>query len=267
MKKQLLAIGIFLFLILVGLSGCIDRETKEFSGEYNTDESTILKVANINGKIKISSWNYDTVSLDAVSSSNLNIDDLENIEIVVNESSNVIDIETKYLVEGIVNIVTDMTIKVPNFITIDTVSTSNGEIRLSGIKGNVSAKSSNGQIIIEDVDGYVQADTSNKGIEIKKTTGIKNLHSSNGKIYAEIFDFKENISIDTSNKDVILHINPSLNADLEISTSNGEINMRDILVDLTISEDKFKVGTLGEGGNKIYIHTSNGDIYLYELDI
>jgi hypothetical protein len=35
---------------------------------------------------------------------------------------------------------------------------------------------------------------------------------------------------------------------------------------MTISEDKYKVGNLGQGGNKIDISTSNGNIRLNKLE-
>ena len=267
MKKQFLTIGILLMLLVVGLSGCVGRLTDDFNGEYEADESTILRVSNINGPITINSWTGNTVTLDAVKSSYISKEELDNIDIEVNESGNVIDIETKNLLEGTTNVVTDMVIKVPNYVNIDTVSASNGDVHISGTKGNVSAHSSNGDVSVENVDGYISATNSNGFIEIKETTGIKNLHSSNGDIYAEFFDFKENISISTSNGDIILYVNPSLNANIEMTTSNGRISTNDLSLDLTISEEDNMVGTLGEGGYKIDIHNSNGDIKLYKLEV
>jgi DUF4097 and DUF4098 domain-containing protein YvlB len=226
-----------------------------------------LKISNINGNVKISSWSYDKVSLNAVSSTFLSNDELDKIEIVVTESENIIDIQTKKLMDGTTNVTTEMTIKAPYNITADTIDTSNGDIDIAGIKGNISATSSNGDIVIQDVRGYIQADTSNGDIVIKKTTGLRNLHSSNGMIDAEMYDFKENVTIDTSNGDIYLYLNPSLNADLEMTTSNGIIIINELSVNLTISENDYKVGMLGDGENKINIQTSNGDIFINKLEM
>jgi len=38
-------------------------------------------------------------------------------------------------------------------------------------------------------------------------------------------------------------------------------------LNLTTDEEKHKEGTLGDGGNKIFIQTSNGNIKLYELGL
>jgi hypothetical protein len=267
MKKQLLIIGITVALLSVGLSGCLGSVSKEFSSEYEANENTVLKVTNINGNVEITSWDGNAVTLNAETRSNQGNDELDKIQIDVVESNNVIDIETTFLGTGSVEATTDITIKVPTFVTVDTITTSNGEIQISNTKGNVTAVSSNKAIIIENVDGYVKATTSNRRIEIKGTTGIRDLHTSNEGIYAEIYDFQENISIRTSNDRITLYINPSLNANVTITTSNGQISISGLSLDLTTSEKTYKSGKLGEGGNRISIHTSNSDINLYNLEV
>jgi len=267
MKKQLLIVGIIFLLLLAGLTGCIGLVSKEFNAEYIANENTVLKVTNINGEIKINSWNSNNVSLHAVTKSYQGNDELEKISIDVVEINNVIDIETKFLGTGSVEASTDITIKVPTFITIDTVTTSNGEVQISGTKGNITAHSSNGAMIIEDIEGYVKVTSSNGKIEVKETTGIDDLHTSNGEIHAEIFDFKDDVNITSSNGRITVYINPSLNAELEMKTSNGEISVSGVTLTITLSEEKHMKGTLGEGGNKIFIQTSNGDIQLYKLEI
>jgi hypothetical protein len=267
MKKQFLSIGLILILITIGLSGCIGQATKDFNNEYESDENTVLQITNINGPITIEQGSGDTVVVDATMRSNVGESELDNIEIEVTESNNSIDIETNYLGSGSVQVSTDMNIDAPTYVTIDSVTTSNGEVRISGVKGNITAHSSNGAVVIQNVDGYVDASTSNGRVEIKDTTGIADAHSSNGDIYLEVFDFKENITISTSNGVISVYINPALNADIEMTTSNGRLSINGLSLDLTTNEEKHKEGKLGNGGNKISITTSNGDINLYELTI
>jgi hypothetical protein len=267
MKKTILIFGTIIILIAVGLSGCIEVSTKNFKEDYDANENTLLKISNINGKIEINSWTGDTVKLDAVISSHIGKNELENIEIDVNENNNIIDIETKYLGDGLVEVTTNMNLEIPNFVTVDTIATSNGDVHISNVIGNISADSSNGDLKIENVDGYISASTSNGKIEIKDTTGIKNIDSSNGDIYTEIFDFQENITIHSSNGEINVYINPSLNANLSMTTSNGDVSISDLSLDLDISEEDHKSGILGIGGYSIIISTSNGDINLFKLNV
>lgn len=268
MKNQLLITGIMLVFLVVGLSGCIGPDATEyFNKEYEANENTVLKATTLNGQIEVTAWDGDTVSFNAVKKSSFGQEELDNIEINVMESENQIEIEAKYIGQRTTTPSIDMNIKVPRNVTVTSVTTSNGAIQISGTKGNITAHSSNGDIIIEDVDGYVKAITSNGRIEIQDTTGIDDLETSNGRINAEIFDFKDDVDITSSNGKISVYINPSLNVDIEMKTSNGQISVSGISLNLTRSEEKHMEGKLGEGGNKIFIQTSNGDIALYKLGI
>ena len=268
MKKQLLIAGLTLVLIAIGLSGCLaGQHTDYFDGEYEANENTVLQVTTFNGQIEIYTWDNDNVSLNAIKRSRISREELDNVDINVDESDNQIEIEVLYKGQRTTQPSVDMNVKVPSYVTVDTVKTSNGAIIIEDAKGNITADSSNGAITIENVDGYVAATTSNGRVEVTGTTGIKDLHSSNGEINAEIYDFQENIVISTSNGGITVYINPSLNADVKMETSNGHITMSDITLNLTINEEKLKEGTLGDGGNEISIQTSNGNIQLYELKL
>ncbi len=50
-----------------------------------------------------------------------------------------------------------------------------------------------------------------------------------------------------------------------MTTSNGKISISGISLNITTSEDEYFIGTLGEGGHLLEIHTSNGNVNLYEL--
>ena len=226
-----------------------------------------MKVSTINGQIEINNWDGDTILLNAVKKSRIDKEELDLVEINSIESDNQIEIVAKYVGQRTTIPSVDMNIKVPRNITIDTVITSNGAIQISGIKGDVKSTSSNGGIFIENVDGYVSATTSNGRIEINGTTGIADLATSNGNIEVEIFDFLDDISIETSNGAITVYINSSLNTNIDMTTSNGQIAISGISLNLTLNEVKHKVGELGEGGNSIDIHTSNGNINLRKLEI
>ena len=268
MKKQYVIVGILVVFLVGGLSGCVGPQaTDYFNGEYEANENTVLKATTLNGQIEITAWDGDTVSFNAVKKSSFDQEELDNVEINVIESENQIEIEAKYIGQRTTTPSVDMNIKVPRNVTVDSATTSNGAVQISGTKGDVKATSSNGAIVIENVDGYVSATTSNGRIEVRGTTGIKDLTSSNLGIYAEVYDFQDNISISTSNGGITVYINPSLNADIDMTTSNGQITISDISLNLTISEEKHKTGELGDGGNTLDIHTSNGNINLRKLEI
>lgn len=266
MDKQYI-MGIIVLVLIGGLSGCVGPKTTDyFNGEYDANENTILKVTTINGQIEITVWDNSNISFNAVKKSSYGQEELDKTEINVIEDENQIEIEVKYTGQRQTTPSVDMNIKVPQYVIVDSAKTSNGAIKISGTKGDVKATSSNGAIVIENVEGYVSATTSNGRIEVRGTTGVKNLASSNLGVEAEVYDFQENSRITTSNGGITVYINPLLNADIDMETSNGQISISGVILNLTISEDKHKSGILGDGGNQLNIHTSNGNINLIKLE-
>jgi len=259
---------ILIFLLINNMIGCFEpKATEFFNKELEATDNTILSVNTINGQIEISVWENDTISFNAIKKSSISKGELEKINININENENMIEINTVYNGDRLTTPTVDMNIKVPESVTVKSAKTSNGGIQISGTKGDVVATTSNGAIVIDNVNGYVSAITSNGRIEVTQTTGIKELKSSNMGIEVEIYDFKDNLKITTSNGGITAYINPLLNADINMSTSNGKISIEGVSLNLSVSENKHKSGILGDGGDTIDIITSNGNIFLKKLDI
>ena len=267
MKTCQLMFVITLLLFDVGLIGCIDiatELTESFEYEYVTTDDTVLSITNQNGRIEINNWDGNTVILIVTKRTHHGRDEFDNIEIINSTKDSELTIETNYTTEK-VRVSVDMDIMIPDTVTVAYIETSNGDILLTGTKGNTTALSSNGDIIANNIDGYVMAKTSNGRIDIRSTTGVNDISTSNGDIITEIFEFKESIDIESSNGNIIIYINPSLNADILMITSNGKVMVEDLILDFLINDKKHKEGRLGNGGNTINIHSSNGDVKLKQL--
>lgn len=91
--------------------------------------------------------------------------------------------------------------------------------------------------------------------------------ATNDGISAEIVDIKKSNTIQTTNGGIIVYINSLINADIEITTINGDISVEDIQISIIESSSKYFKGTIGNGGNTISITTTNGGIKVYELEI
>ncbi len=266
MKKNLTIIVMISLLLIGCLNGCIGPTvTDTFSGEYSVDEQTIVSVSNINGAIEITGWNGDKVTVSAVKTSTSGEEELRKINISVTQTEKHLEIETKYTGQSLIQYGVDYSIRVPFNTTIETLTTSNGAIQISHVKGDISASSSNGAITIENVEGVVSVSTSNGHIGIQNVTGIGNLRTSNGAITAEIQSIQDDTSIETSNGAVTVYVNPLINATFEMTTSNAKVQLQEITLNVSLLEATHVIGTLGTDGQKIDIRTSNANIYVYKL--
>jgi hypothetical protein len=256
-------------LMITASTGCFstDMVTEDFNREYDANENTTLKVSNSNGDITIKVWDGETVKLDAqkrVSENRKN--ELDKTEINVTEENEEIIIKTIYHDEDKKHVTVNMEIMVPDYVNVESVKSSNGDIKITDTHGDTSAECSNGDVTIKDVDGYVNAHSSNGNLDIRGTTGILDMDTSNGDIYVEIFDIQGDVSISSSNGKVIAYILPALECIVDMSTSNGDVSVSGITLDKTVDEDNHIIGTLNSGGHKIEMHSSNGDVELKKLD-
>ncbi|GAB7016574.1 DUF4097 family beta strand repeat-containing protein [Methanogenium cariaci] len=271
MMKKIQFTTLFLALFLAAaIPGCTDlgpgpEVTAQFDDEYEADDSTILRVVNSNGQISINSREGDTITLNTTKKSRFGEDELENIEITAIKNNNEITIKATSLTVIPPMVSVDMDITVPTNVTVDSVEQSNGEIRISGTKGDMSASCSNGEITMNNVDGYVSARVDNGNIEIRETTGIDELEVSNGNIVAEIYDIRNGATIKTINGEITVSINPSLNAAIEMKTTNGIISVKGIALNFTRTEVTHMEGVLGNGGDKITIENTNGNVNVKAL--
>lgn len=137
-----------------------------FNTEYITNNNTTLSVTTVNGEIKITTWDGDNVTLNATKQSRRGYEDLENVEIVVTENNDKIIIEIQQF-ESIYECAVDLDILVPHSVTVESATSTNGPIQISGTKGNIIILTTNGPITIENVDGYAKASSTNGGIDIQ----------------------------------------------------------------------------------------------------
>ncbi len=158
-------------------------------------------------------------------------------------------------------------IKIANHIGNLRCDTSNGRIELINISGSANLYTSNGKILVDGCDFLISAETSNGAIEVKRTKKVGDLKTSNGKIEVDLYSLKEgSAKFITSNSSINVNIKSDLNLNLEIETSNGKIDVKDLNVNIDTLKDTYLKGRLNNGGDILVIKTSNGSIYLNKID-
>jgi hypothetical protein len=264
-----------MLVLVASLSGCISGvKIYEYAeAEYEADENTILEVINVNGFVNVTGWDRDTIflNIEKFTSKRYGEDEFEKVEVNVNEIDNKIIIETEYF-ERIAysRVAVNLDIKVPMYVTVESVETLNGGIYLSNIKGDVQVDVKNGLISVCGVDGYVEVKTLNGPVDVKNTIGTNDISNINGIVSAEIYDFNKDIEISTVNGVMDVYINPKLDANLEIKVKSiaGFISLNDMesILNITKCTCRHVVATLGDGGDKINLYLTTGIIDIHKLE-
>ena len=136
-------------------------------------------------------------------------------------------------------------VRVPKGVKIATYSV-NGEVRVDGATSEVDAESTNGSIYVSSSGGPVNARTTNGGIRAVM-----------GK-----FDLKSDLRFESTNGTVIAEFADDLNAEVDLSTTNGRF-LTDFPVTISGRIDPRRLrATLGKGGPRIHLSTTNGNVEL-----
>lgn len=243
-----------LALSVVTLGACnlqlsTDVEAKDqWTRTYPLTADGTLVLATSNGRIDITGGDTDKVTITAervvraareeVANEQLRIFEMKE-EIAPNRVS--IDSRSRGVSLNVRRTV-HFTVTLPRTAAV-TLTSSNGEIRVSNIGGHFTAESSNGRIT---------------------ATGLRqsaNVSTSNG-VIALTFDHVggEGIRAETSNGTITISIPAATNADLSARVTNGAITHEGLDLQISESSRRRVDGRLGAGGTPIRLETTNGAI-------
>jgi hypothetical protein len=270
MNRKTVILSLIFISVLVGLTGCFGPGvmTSEIETRYYSPlANQVIDIINSDGIITIQPTNSSNIMVQAKKITYGGSDDLKNINFTISAQNNHIQIKTVITGFSAYQRVIAYTISVPHNVIVGEVSTHNGYINISDVKGDVIASSTNGQIIMKNVDGYVMATTSNGRIEITGTSGIKNVQTSNSQIEIEVYGLENTTDIMTSNSQITVLLLPTLNMTIDAQTSNSQIHIQGINLNVSTMEQTHVVGKLGTGEKYLTLRTSNSGIIIGSLEV
>lgn len=143
------------------------------------------------------------------------------------------------------------------------LETSGGDIKAESVQGLVKMETSGGNIRIAGVTGDVDVETSGGNISLSSVEGKVRAETSGGNIVMTVKESNKGVFAETSGGNIDIRLPKDITATVDASTSGG-----DVICDYPITmSGKFSGselrGTINGGGNKIYAHTSGGNIRIH----
>ena len=139
------------------------------------------------------------------------------------------------------------------------------EFRVRVPKGvKVGVHSMNGEVSVDGVDSEVDATTMNGAVIVRSAGGPVNASTMNGTVRATMgrFPVTTDMTFSSVNGSVIAEFAEDLDADVELSTVNGRF-LTDFAVTISGRIDPRRLrATLGKGGPRIRLSTTNGNVEL-----
>ena len=141
-----------------------------------------------------------------------------------------------------------------------TLGTSGGTVSAEKVKGDIRMSTSGGDVRGREIIGSVVAKTSGGNVNLEATDGEVEARTSGGNVYIKLNGKGKGIHAETSGGNIDFEVPRDLAADLDLSTSGGEVTCDfPITISGKIQSDEIR-GTVNGGGQKVYGHTSGGNV-------
>ncbi len=251
-----------LIILLLGSFAAAD----EWNKTYTLTGKPELRIETSDANIRVETWNQNTIEARVVT------DKYKigpgGIQIDEHQSGNAVDLHVKFphhygvIINFHITHRVEIIVEMPRLGQVD-LQTSDGNIRLRGLKGEMDLKSGDGHEEIEEVDGLLRAHTSDGHISASGRFDQLDLSTGDGRVEASVLPgsvVSRNWTIHTGDGSVQLRLPQDLSADLDLQTGDGHISVD---VPVTVSGEmrgNHVRGKLNSGGNLLTVQTGDGSI-------
>lgn len=229
--------------------------TEEFHQTYPLAAGGRVSLSNINGAVKVQTWERAEVKVDAVKSAHT-AERLREAQIKVDASSNRVRIETEYPQSSLRwsdrdgerhenPASVEYTLTVPRTVNIDEISLINGDLNIAGVAGPVKASSINGRVTAAGLSGPI------------------NLSVINGQLEATLDHLNESgtVNLQSVNGALVVILPSDANATVRANTVHGGIR-NDFNLPVRVGEyvGRDLEGRLGQGAADVRLSNVNGSV-------
>lgn len=203
--------------------GNSDRYREDFHYSYPVKSGSNVSLESFNGSIEISSWEKDEVEVNGTKYA-ASEDLLKQIKVEGENQNGTLRFRVSRPEGRWGNGGAKLVVRVPKKVTLPSVNSSNGGIRIESIDGAIRARSSNGGIRVRSIHGALNLETSNGTIEANSVEGDLDAHTSNGAVRVE--GLRGGFTARTSNGSINARIDaPADGKPIKVRSSNGGIDL------------------------------------------
>jgi len=258
--KRSMVLGVV--LVLAQFAGA-----EEWNKTFNLTGKPDLRVETSDAKLTVDTWDQNKIEAHVI------VFGYKigpgGIDIYDHQNSDSVSLEVRYpkvefhVFGGMRSHRVEIEIHMPRQGRVD-LRTGDGNIRLSGLKGEMVVTSGDGSQEIEDVDGTLRARAGDGHIRASGRFDSLSLHTGDGRIDATARPesaIKDEWELRAGDGSVTLRVPEKLAANIDFETKDGHL---DVDMPVTVNGGRLKEhvirGTMNGGGNPLTIHTGDGSI-------
>ena len=197
---------------------------QDFQRTYNLGGGGSINVRNISGDVRVTGYDGEGVIITGIKEGR----NPEMVTIEDQSSGNSIDVRVRYP-ERCNNCDAGVRfeVKVPRGIAyrFNSISSVSGEVDVTGVNGELHAKSVSGEVTVNNATGSVNASSVSGSVHVGKVEGTVNAKSTSGDVEVEILSLEgaESMEFGSVSGNVRVKMPSNLDADVSLSTLSGDL--------------------------------------------
>lgn len=265
MKKQF-QIRLAIFSALACLLLSLNAAAQDFRKSYEIGQGGSINVRNVSGDVTVTGYEGETVLVLGFKEGR----DRDLVQVEDNSTGNKVDVRARYPENCDCNASIRFEVKVPRgSYKFEAISSVSGDVEVSGVIGDLRAKSVSGNVTVKGVTGAVGANSVSGNVQVGEINGTVSGKSTSGNVEVEILQLSGAGDMDFASVsgNVRVKLPSSLDADVKMSTLSGGLNT-DFPLNIVERESgpgRSAAGRIGGGSRSLRLSSTSGNVSLLSM--
>ncbi|MBO0857297.1 MAG: DUF4097 family beta strand repeat protein [Chloracidobacterium sp.] len=255
-----------IFAALICLLFSMNAAAQDFSKSYEIGQGGSISVRNISGGVKVTGYEGESVLVLGFKEGR----DRDLVTVEDNSAGNKVDVRAHYPENCDCNASIRFEVKVPLLAyKFETISSVSGDVEVTGVRGDLRAKSVSGAVTVRGVAGAVNASSTSGDVHVLEINGAVSGKSTSGNVEVEITQLSGagDMEFASTSGDVHVKIPANLDADVRMSTFSGGLKTD---FPLNIEEPEHgpghrASGRVGGGLRNLKLSSTSGSVSLMSM--
>src|SRR4051795_5323591 len=206
-------------VLLISIVGA----AQDFSKKYELAAGGHINIHSVSGNVTITGYNGNAVLVTAIKEGR----DRDRVEIEDLSGGDRIDLRSRYPERCNCDASINFTVQVPRGVkySFDKISSASGDIKISGVAGDVNGRSASGDVTVEEVEGSISASSASGNVRVSRAIGTVNARSASGDVEVDLAGIAGTGSMEftSASGNVRVKAPADLDAEVEMSCTSGDL--------------------------------------------
>jgi DUF4097 and DUF4098 domain-containing protein YvlB len=259
-------IRLAIFSALAGLLLSLNAAAQDFRKSYEVGQGGSINVRNVSGDVTVTGYEGETVLILGFKEGR----DRDLVSVEDNSTGNKVDVRARYPENCDCNASIRFEVKVPRgTYKFDAISSVSGDVEVTGVSGDLRARSTSGSVTVKGVSGAVIASSTSGNVYVGEINGTVSGKSTGGNVEVEIVQLSGagDMEFSSTSGNVRVKLPSNLDADVRMSTLSGGLKT-DFQLNVEEPErgpGRRATGRVGGGSRNLRLSSTSGSVSLLSM--